>query len=385
MKKIKDILRCYLILTKRLFYKKSFVAILLFIPILVGAMGIVAGNGDSGVVTIALAMENREDRIASEIVEDLMSDGGLMRFVLCDTPEAANLSVSTGEADAAWIFADGLEKKIEKFVNHTHQNNAFVTVVQREESIFLRLSHEKLNSTLYPYIAFALFADVSTEEVPELTDDQLEEIYNAVNAEGADLFEFVYASEGGKDTTKEEGDLNLIVSPLRGLLAIMVALGGIAVSMFYKQDEMRGVFDRFSHNKRFFFSTVYHATAVFIIGAVVFIAVLLTQNSENLWYELLVMLVYCISNIAFSMCLRLILRDMRLFASVSPVLVIVMVVLCPILFSAPNLPAIQYLLPPFYYLNAVYGAAHLVYMLIYSAVLYGFAYLLHVLRERQKI
>ena len=157
MKKIKDILRCYLILTKRLFYKKSFVAILLFIPILVGAMGIVAGNGDSGVVTIALAMENREDRIASEIVEDLMSDGGLMRFVLCDTPEAANLSVSTGEADAAWIFADGLEKKIEKFVNHTHQNNAFVTVVQREESIFLRLSHEKLNSTLYPYIAFALF------------------------------------------------------------------------------------------------------------------------------------------------------------------------------------------------------------------------------------
>ena len=61
--------RCF-ILSKRLFKKPGFVIILLFIPLLVICMNIMAGSGDSGVITIALAKLSPNDRAFAQAVLD---------------------------------------------------------------------------------------------------------------------------------------------------------------------------------------------------------------------------------------------------------------------------------------------------------------------------
>ena len=197
MSRINEFLKRYLIFTKRLLLKKSFLTILLLVPLLVGAFEIAVKHGDSGIITVALAAEDSQDELAREIVADIMDDDNeFVRFVLCDSPSDATSDVETGVADVAWVFKDNLENRIEKFVNHTHKNNYFVTVIQRESNnTFLSISSEKLNSVIYPHISRAMFFAAGKDKVSEVTDEELEELYSAINAEGTELFDFVYAKE----------------------------------------------------------------------------------------------------------------------------------------------------------------------------------------------
>ena len=223
MKKINDGIRSYFILSKRLLRKKSFVAILALVLLIVGALAFAANNGDSGIITVAVAAENSNDEIADGLMNTLLNEKGLVRFLHCDSPDSAGEAVERGQADAAWIFHDKLDEKIRKYVNNTNARNAFVTVIQREESVFLRLSHEKLNALLYPYVSRALFLERAEDTFNGSLDNAID-YYYAVNADGSDLFEFVYVSDGGADEVAESDDTSFLVSPLRGLLAVMVVL-----------------------------------------------------------------------------------------------------------------------------------------------------------------
>ena len=72
----------------------------------------------------------------------------------------------------------------------------------------------------------------------------------------------------------------------------------------------------------------------------------------------------------------------HILAAVTPALIAGMTVLCPIFVNPPELPVLQYLLPPFYYLKAIHNSKFMGYMAIYAAVIYGVDWLLY--RARSK-
>ena len=384
MGKIKTFLRRYYILSKRLLKKPAFIIILALVPLLVLATTIISEEGDSGVLTVALAVEDKNDEISNEIVNSFINSDSIIRFKLCKSPKTAKEMVKSGEADSAWIFKDRLEERIRDFVNLSHPSNAFVTIIQNEETVMLRLAHEKLNTALYPYIAKAVYRQSvgnSSADVSHLSKEELDRYYDTMEVEGEDLFDFVYADNAlipdGND------DSNFIVSPMRGLLAIMILLAGIAVSMFYMNDEARGAFDRLPRGTGFSFSVIYHTTAVAMVGLVAYATLAITGIAQN-WYELPILIIYCISIVGFSMCLRLLLRNVRLFGAIAPLLTVVTAVLCPIFISGINVPLIQILLPTFHYMHIFTNRAFILYMAIYSAILFALAFLLHSLKLKQK-
>ena len=379
MHKFLTCLHRFLILTKRLLRKPGFVAILILVPLLVAAMGIISKNSDSGIVTVALSMQDAEDAIARAVVDDLTENHRLINFVLCDTPAEAHEQVEQGDADAAWIFPADMSSKIHKFTHHMHRNNAFVAVVQREDSVMLRLAHEKLNAALYPHLSRGLYKDYVTAHLTlnGLDEQQLDEYYTEVNADGADVFRLVYAAS---EQVANDGT-NYLLTPLRGLLAIMITLGGLAVAMFYMQDEARGTFDRLLPNRRFAFSLGYHASAVVCVALAALLALFITGFSVGLWREIVAMALYCVIAVGFCMALRLICRDIRLLGALMPVLAVAMIVVCPVFLNIP-VPVAGYLLPPYYYLNAIYDASWLLYMLIYAVIIYTFDYALFRIRAR---
>ena len=181
---------------------------------------------------------------------------------------------------------------------------------------------------------------------------------------------------------REEKGSDYLVSPLRGLLAIMVMFSGIAAAMFYMQDEDRGAFLRFPKGAGFSFAVMFHGAAVVLVGVAVLAALLLTGLSVGLGRESLVLAVYCAASVGFCMCLRLVLRDIRLFGAASAILVVVTAVLCPILFAAPDVPAVQYLLPTYYYIKAFSDVRFLWYMIPYSLTSYLIACILQRLRRK---
>ena len=382
MKKISTLLRRYFILNKRLFRKASFVVILLLVPVLVGAMAIVSRNSESGMLTVALAMQDNSDTIANDIITELSDNRGLILFERFETVKEASEAVEKGRADAAWIFSNDMDRKIKKFAAHTHPNNAFVVIIQREDNVLLRLSHEKLNTVLYPYISVALCGNYIYDHVltlDDLPEEKLKEYYYSVNAEGEDLFEFVHM---GDDTPVDVRESNYLTSPLRGLLAIMVVLSGFAVAMFYMQDEARGTFDRIPYRRRFVFSLSYHATAVVSTATVTFISLLLVGMAEFSLREITALLLYCLITVGFCMGARLLLRDIRILGVSTPVLVVAMTVLCPVFFNFAKIPAVQFLLPPYYYLNAIYSTKFILYMIIYALAVYGVDYALYRLQRK---
>ncbi len=387
MKRIKTFFRRYFILTKRLLKKPSFIIILLLVPILVAATSIISKDGDSGILTIALAMEDKDDKIASEIVTAFTEDESLVRFHLCDTPDEAEDMVSAGSADAAWIFASNLDEKIDDFINLKHSNNAFVKVVQSTDSVALRLAHEKLNTSLYPHLSLAIYRQYlgdTSLDFSDFSQEEIDEFYNSMEVEGEDLFNFVYANAiGNPEEEEKDGNSSLVLSPIKGLLAIMILLSGIAVSMFYMHDEARGVFDRLPRGTGFSFSVIYHAAAVAMVGLVAFITLAVSGIAPH-WYELPILVLYCICTVGFCMCLRMLLGDIRLFGTLAPLLIVITAVLCPIFITAPRVPIVQIILPTFHYIHSFTNKNFVFYMAIYSVILYVLAFVLHSLRLKQK-
>ena len=369
-----------MILNKRLLKKPSFLAVLLIVPLLVTLLG-VAAKEESGIMTVALAVQDTTDLTANAIVENLRKDSGLIRF-LEGTPKEAEALVEGGQADAAWIFPRDMQEKIDAFVAFSNERNGFVAVIQREESVFLRLALEKLNAALYPYLSLALcenyvYSNILT--INDLPPEQLRQYYDAVDAEGADLFDFVYANSGAPADTE---NANYLLSPVRGLLAIMVILGGLAAVLFYGQDETAGVFDRLPPGKRIWFFVGYSAMAVVNVILAVFAALGLAGLLLNVGYEVVVSLLYGIITIGFCAGLRLLIPNGSVLAAVTPALIAGMTVLCPIFVNPPRIPALQYLLPPYYYLKATYDPMFMVYMAIYAVVIFCMDWLLYHFRSR---
>jgi len=371
MKTIQNILVRFWLYNKRLLKKPLFSVLLVLTVILVILM---SASAEGGVVRIALASE-APDLIYDEITADLMQSTTVISFFSCETPSDAEACVRRGDADAAWIFSADLSSRIDEFVGILHNRYAFVTVLQREDSVLLQLTHEKLNGALYPYLSRALYNRFLRTEFDILADIPRADLlihYDAVNAQGEDMFQFSYI-DGSEDTS--DIHTHYLLSPIRGLLSVMIVIGGLATSIFYLQDEAAGRFDWIPRKKRLPFSFIYTLTAVFDLTVVSVISLIAAGLSVSVLREILLAVLYMFSVTAFCVWLRVTLRGRRVLGMLLPLIVIAMITLCPVFFSLRIVPFLQQLLPPYLYLNSVhnlsYAAASLCLGLLFSLLAWG--------------
>ncbi|MBR1497031.1 MAG: hypothetical protein IJ617_05340, partial [Oscillospiraceae bacterium] len=125
----------------------AFAAVLLLAVLL--PLGLAAaGGGENGAVSVALWAG---DELSREIAGGLAAEGGALRCTFCADPEAARALVASGQADAAWIFAPDTAGALARHA--AGRGAAAVTVVEREDNVFLMLAREKLYAALYPALS----------------------------------------------------------------------------------------------------------------------------------------------------------------------------------------------------------------------------------------
>ncbi len=356
-----------LLLNKRLYKKLTFLLILALIPALVLGYGLVAQE-ESGVMTIALTQEGN-DPLAETVMQDLKENTNLIRFVFCDSPESARKMVSDSKADAAWIFAADMEAKVYKFVQNPVKENSFVRVVEQGSSIPLKLAREKLSGTIFGYCSATMYLTYIRNNVPqldEMSDETLMEYYNNFD-HNIDLFQFTYLE--GLSGTEDAKNANYLLTPIRGMLAIIVVLGALAAAMYYIRDEQAGTFALVPQRRKASVEFSCQMIAVVNISAVVLIAMLLAGLAGNIGRELLILALYAISTALFGMTVRRLCGNLATVGTALPLLVVVMLVICPVFFDLGVLRALQYLFPPTYYINAVSSNRFLLLMVVYSGVL----------------
>lgn len=371
------LLMWFWLLTKRLYKKLSFLAILLLIPALVLGYG-AAAKGDSGMITVVLAQ--KEDNPSAEaLIQTLEDSSQLIHYEICPDAQTAEELVRGGKADMAWIFEDDLDAKLQAFLSQPREKNAMVTVLLREDNVTLRLAREKLSGALYQALSPRIYISFVRENVPELanlSDEALLEYYNTHEI-ASELFAFDDTDSAMASTQT----VHYLTAPVRGLLAVVIALCGMATAMYYMQDTRRGTFAWVSTRALPAVELGCQLVSLVNVAAVVLLALALAGQTGSFLLELPAALLYCLCCAAFSMLLRRLCGSVRILATLLPLLVVVMLVLCPVFFDLGALRSFHYLLPPTYFIQAIYNTKYFLYMAVYTGICLGLYFLLGLAKD----
>ena len=350
-------------LNKRLYKKPTFLALVAMIPLCVLVLALAAGQG-SGFVRVALALEDPGDPLASAIAEDFLKENSLVFFLECEDPQAAVKAVETGQADAAWIFPRDMQEKVNAFAGDSLRKNAIMTVVEREQTVFTRLSREKLTAALFQHCATARYISFARRSVPGLetvSDESFMACFDAISL-NRELFAFDNV-EGG------EQQASYLLAPVRGLLAVLLCLGGCAGVLYHMQDEEKGLFCLVRENRRVLVSFGCVGIVVANLAAAVLAALLITGLAGGVFREIAGVALYALSCALFGLLLKEILRSKRLLAVGLPLLVLALCAFCPVFFDFKKLSAVAHIFPPTYYIHLSHDSNYLLYLLLYAAAL----------------
>lgn len=379
MKKMRNVLRWAVLLWKRLYKKPTFLLLLVMIPLLVFSYGL-ASQEESGVITIALASRSPQVEPLTRTVWQELQESQLVLYVECESPEAATEMVRRGDAKTAWIFEEDLEHKIYDFIANRSRKNAFLTIIEPEDRVMLKLLREVLSGTLFPHCSRAQYLTYLRENAPELdalTDAQLLVYYENAGFT-SDLF--VMTDIEGNVTREEDLEADYLLSPVRGMLAVVVVLAGLATAMYYIRDVATGTFTLVPQRAKPLVELGCQLISIVNVLLVVLLSLALTGQSVSLGRELLTAGLYGLCVAAFSMMVRRLTGGIRGLGMVTPILVVVMLTICPVFFDLGFLRQTQLLLPPTYFVTGAYNGNYLWYMGLYTLAALAVCWLLDMLR-----
>lgn len=376
---IGKIIKRYFLLNKRLFKKYSFLLILCLVSIMVGTMNIMSRE-ESGIVSIALCLENPEEELPAGIIDKLLEKNSAFRYIFCDDEEAARKLVTDYEVDTAWIFSKSFKEDLRNAAADK-RCEPVVIVVQREDNVPLRFSRQILVSQIYSDFSYMIYEDFIRDdmELGDVSDEELEASYKKMFVEG-NLFQMEYLDGEKEETT----DYNYLLTPLRGILAIWFVLCGFAASMYFMQDERNGVFSRVALKSRLWTSFGMHAVILSDGAAVLLIALKLSGSFTSWQRELLLIFLFAGCTLVFCNLVRLLCHTPERLGVCIPILLIGMLVMCPVFINSRGFGILPYLLPPYYYLKSIHSTYYLYGMMVYIGWMFVLCVLVSEWKNRNK-
>lgn len=337
---MKKLLLWLWMLTKRLYKKPLFALILLALP-LTTLLYREAVKEPGGAVTVALTQE-AADPLATRMIGSLPGSSQLVRWLPCENTEEGLRLLRSGKADALWVFPQGLAEKIAAFTEDP-DSGGFITVYERQDSIALALCRERLSSLVYPELARQVYLAYLRQEFPALsglTDEKLLSYYEET-AFREDLFTLDPGETGVEAPS-------LLLSPLRGLLAVLTQLCALAAAMLYLEDRKKGTFAWVRRPWRWVPEIACQLVSVLQIALVSGVCLALCGLTGSFFRELALTGLYGLCCCGFAMVLRRLIPRVGALAVLTPVLCVAMLVLCPVFFNAGPL---QWLFPMGWYLH----------------------------------
>ena len=363
------------LLNKRFLKKPAFLALLALIPVLAVALMLLTGEGGT-ILTVALCPA---DEISEEVAAALMEEDGVLHYVPAESGEAARAMVADGEADAAWIFSERSDALIRRYALGDSVRAPVVTVVEREDNVFLRLAREKLYAALFPSVSRAAWEAFLAREsgVDELSEESLSVYEQWIEIDDAPI-RFSYMD----GTVAEVGD-DYLRSPTRGLLAILLILGALAAAMVYVRDKRDGTLAWVSGKALFPLSAAYLLLPMLDMAAMAYLALYLTGLGGGFGYEALLLALLLVSGAGFAMLIASLCGSEARIGVAALVLTVCMLALCPVFLNVRALRGASMLLPPYYYLHAVHNRDFALYLAAYAAVVWLLDFGLFQLQKRK--
>ncbi len=368
-------------LAKRLLLKKSFIALLLLIPLLGGMMAL-AAKEQSGILTVILVAEGPEGDMSHTLVDFLTEDESVFHFKVYDSEDAAKETVRFGKADAAWVFPAGLEDAFERYAKDPAEKVTLAKVYQTEENTLQRISREKLNGAVFTMLSKRIFDSFAEENIFKaygFTDK--EALYSIYDSSGLniDIVNFEYLG-----SAPAENDAGYLVSPIRGLSYLAAFLCTLAASLYSMRDEKEGFFSRIPVDKRLPIFFASNLAASLAASAVALISLALTGAFTSVINEIAAALAFALASASFCTLLcRVFSSPFALGAAIPPMTVIAAVV-CPIFISIKLPLSPEMIFPVTYAVRSARIPRYIAFAAVYSAVCLAAAYVFDRLRRAKR-
>ena len=366
--KNKRLLVWYIMLNKRLLKKWSFIIVLLVAPLMVFVMNTLSG-GDKGVLRILLC-EEAESQAVSQIITELQEGDSVIMYEKADSLSQARHMVESGDADAAWVFATVIEDTLPKAAM-SHRVKPVVNVIEREDTIALMMARERLYSVIYPYLNYEIYVDYIRKDIAQdsnISDEELHEYYESNKAED-ELFQRKYLD--GKKVAK---NMDYLLAPVRGILAVWLALCGLVSCLYYMIDKNNGIFDRLSIRYDILAEAGYHMVIIVIAAILMFAGLMVSGTFTSPAGELVSMLALIYVTTGYCCLIRRLCRTPGVLGIAIPFLVIMMLGLSSAFISLKVFSYFKYLHPVYLYIMSIHSVHALVEMIVFGTVLFILCY-----------
>lgn len=350
-----------LLMTKRLMKKPSFIIILVLLPVILVMYRFIITE-DDGTIRACVYVPEGSEAFTEKLADNLADAEFSARFYLVDSEDDLYSDVIAGRAEVGYILPKDLK---ERFL--TKNWDSAVRMVVSDTSQMAPFVNEFVTVVIYTDMMEEYIADYLVNRSGlELSDAEIRPIIREnllKQADSGSLFDIAYRDYYKNEEVSREEVMaeNYLMKPIRGTVALFVLLAGLAGLVFWFQDNAEGRFKVMSHEKRpvINYGSLLLPTALSAIVGMV--CILIAGLCENIFLELLTMLLYVIFVTGVCEIIRVIVPSVNAVCAAIPILAIASYLCCPILIDLKKvLPVVSYLrkiLPPDYYLETFNGTA----------------------------
>lgn len=355
------------LLAKRLWIQPAYIGLLVLIPLLGCAVGMLEQDGQSGAVVAVCVEEGTWSRQITEELSRLEKES-VLKFDIYDDRTAVERSVMKSEADCGFVIMADIEDRV---MDRDWAKS--VTVYETSASSITGMAKERISGVifkLYSEQCYENYMRMSAEESVAFAQDA----YERHLVDGS-TFGFEY--ENGDRYSQDASDTNVIndtsVFPIKGVFAVVIFISGMCGILEYDRDRQEKRFLRMAPNMLTYIvdvwiSTVFVSLAVLIclwvsdgirygscVEGMSRLSALLSVWSVGTWaVQIGHLLIYQCIVVAYCGILGIILRRQETIAAAIPILSLGSLVCSPVFIRlATYLPifgVLEKLFPVTYYL-----------------------------------
>lgn len=355
-------MKWFMLLTKRNFKKPSFIFILLLIPIVTLAIALTTSI-DPSVMHIGYTCDGSPEKSTKELFASLENDSGIISFKYYANEGLGQKAFDNGEIESLWIFPSDIEAETRKY--YSGDKSAFIKVINRVQNEMTDASRNKLFCEIFPHVAYSLFENYVTLELPGGDNLSEEEILHYYTSRGIDteIINVVTVDNSG-EIYESEG--NYITSPLRGIVAVIVLLSSLAAAMFTLSDIRRGLYALFPFGKRFALLLSSLFSHIIPASVTALVSIYLADLGEGLTDEIFRMVLFVTACASASLLLMGLFKTPKAFAVSVPIIILSAIIFSPVFINVTEFPVIQGIFPSYYYLYSFTNTYHTLYLALYT-------------------
>ena len=345
--------------TKRLFQKPIYLFVLLLLPCFSYFYSQSTINQDDS-LNVALYIEGK-DPLAVSIVADLLEADSQVHFYEVTDYETLTKDVITRKAECAYIFPDNLSELLDQ-----KKKKDMITVLHAPSSILMPLSNEIVFSSLFRHYAKNIMLDYALDyeafhsyDAEAMSEELLASYEHYMTEEVPYEFKFTTL---GTQTSLEPSSESLVISPIRGIFAVLMFLTALFSVVDWFKDQKKQIFLAVSYSKKSFVSILSILVPTLFCGIFGQISLLLSHTYTDFLHETIYFAAYLVFVVGFCYFIKSFFRNGFSFSGIIPVFTMGSLIFAPVFFDFSSLfqifKILEHLFLPSYFLNSFFVSGY---------------------------